>query len=501
MVQRVHIKLQRVQTWLFEAPRLRAMVGANALLGEMLRVELPKLARETERGWQLSPSAETYPSANPNDPLKEHDDPASDARDGILARDGGHFEALFAQGAQDFADAAAECLRAQLPGLRFYISIDGEPCGSQEAHLSTALPVLTPCEWTGNGVASISIQQGTEYPAVSLGVKQRHESAQRAERGEAHDIASLLSAKTRLKNLTRAEHLEEFTGKGYLALIHADGNSVGAALGPKASDRERAAFHHKNRVLLRCALKAAIDTHCPETGDAPLQPLMLGGDDLLLLARADIALPFVVTLCAELAALQQGMNGFKLTLGIGVVIAKYSIPIHRLHELAEQLAASAKRRYRGFKKDADKRSVLDWTVFSTAWVDDIEQVRRRDWLCGTKDEPRALSRRPLDVLGKDRLDSLQGLLSAANKIARAPRSQLRYLIEQLPRGQALAELAFTELTAEAKNALEAAGLTSAWQYVDETRVTSLLDLVEISEIAHLGPTQSAVDRAQEAEHV
>ncbi len=32
-IQRVQIELQRVQTWLFAVPRLRAMVGANALLG------------------------------------------------------------------------------------------------------------------------------------------------------------------------------------------------------------------------------------------------------------------------------------------------------------------------------------------------------------------------------------------------------------------------------------------------------------------------------------
>jgi len=37
-VTKVHIELQRVQTWLFAVPRLRAMVGANALLGETLRV-------------------------------------------------------------------------------------------------------------------------------------------------------------------------------------------------------------------------------------------------------------------------------------------------------------------------------------------------------------------------------------------------------------------------------------------------------------------------------
>lgn len=49
-MNRVHIEFQRVQTWLFAVPRLRAMVGANTLLGETLRVELPELARQKKMG-------------------------------------------------------------------------------------------------------------------------------------------------------------------------------------------------------------------------------------------------------------------------------------------------------------------------------------------------------------------------------------------------------------------------------------------------------------------
>lgn len=88
-MQRVHIEFQRVQSWLFAVPRLRAMVGANALLGETLRVELPKLARETGRGWMLASNNEAYPCADGSDPLKDHDNPSADAKDGILSRDSG----------------------------------------------------------------------------------------------------------------------------------------------------------------------------------------------------------------------------------------------------------------------------------------------------------------------------------------------------------------------------------------------------------------------------
>lgn len=500
---KVHIEFQRVQSWLFAVPRLRAMVGANVLLGETLRVELPKLARETGR-WALVPSEESYPDASPNDPVKEHDDPAADARDGILARDGGHFEAQFSTGAKAFADAAAQRLRSRLPGLRFRISIDGtERQVKSQAQLSTELPVLTPCEWTGHGLASKTVPQGDERPAVSLDVAPRHDAAKRSEDHSAADLVSLLSGTTKLKTLNRAQELQELVGSGYLALIHADGNGVGGSEGSGAREtqRELAEFFHRNRVLLRRALETAIDEHCPDEGQAPLIPLMLGGDDVLLVCRAETALPFVVTMCEALDRLQpEDGDGFRLTLGVGVVFAKHTVPIHRLHEVAEQLASSAKRRYRGLSDNGEtSRSVVDWAVYSTAWVDEPEEVRCRDWLCGQGEETRVLSQRPVDVLG-ERLDTLQGLVHAAGKLENAPRSQLRYIVDQLPRGRALAELAFAELSKEARDALNEAGLENRWWRTSNNGrwLTALLDLVEIFEIPRLGRGAENARSAKEA---
>ncbi|MGE0373227.1 MAG: hypothetical protein AB7Q01_15270 [Gammaproteobacteria bacterium] len=506
-ISRVHIELSRVQTWLFAVPRLRAMVGANALLGETLRVALPNLVRETGRGWVLAQSNETYPCAHQNDPLKDHDDPAADARTGILSRDGGHFEAQFASGAEAFSDAAGQLLRSDLPGLRFRVAINGEPRTKSGVHLSTELPVLAPCEWTGRGLASGIVTRGNpndddyEERALSLDVLARETVGERAANGEACDLASLLSANTKLQKLERAQELKELVGNGYLALIHADGNGVGSGLGKDKPDNERAAFFHCNRVLLRRAVQKAIDTYCPDSGRAPLVPLMLGGDDLLLVARAEIALPFVVTLCEELDALQAASNGFKLTLGVGVVIAKHTIPIHRLHEVAEQLASSAKRRFRGFKDDEAKRSIVDWAVFSTAWVEDPDELRRRDWLRGSESEPRVLSQRPVDVLGEHRVDSLQGLVRGAGQLARAPRSQLRFLVEQLSRGRALSELAFAELPQEAKGSLAKAGVKEPWRRAGTASITALLDLVEIAEIGRLGRNSARADTEREAGNV
>ncbi|WP_124682041.1 Cas10/Cmr2 second palm domain-containing protein [Candidatus Viridilinea mediisalina] len=335
----------------------------------------------------------------------------------------------------------------------------------------------------------IDKDKGDKYANVSLDVARRYKAAN-ADEYKAKDIASLLRATSKLGTLQQAQNLHELVRSGYLALIHADGNGVGSGVGNGAdsTDEQWAHFFHRNRVLLRRALQKAIETTCEdETGVVPLVILMLGGDDLLVVCRAAKALPFVVALCEELERLQPENTGdFKLTLGVGVVIANPKVPIHRLHDVAERLASSAKRRFRGLKERKEPaRSVVDWAVYTTTWVDDPEEVRRRDWICGTAQDRRVLSQRPLDVLGEG-LNSLQGLVCSAEKLKDAPRSQLRYLVEQLPRGRHLAELAFAELSQEAKKALQDAGVNSVWQSGDSPSTTPLLDLIEITEIARLG---------------
>ncbi len=63
---KVQIDFERVQSWLFAVPRLRAMVGANTLLGEVLRIRLPDLARQAPSStvtWRLAAGTKGYPAA------------------------------------------------------------------------------------------------------------------------------------------------------------------------------------------------------------------------------------------------------------------------------------------------------------------------------------------------------------------------------------------------------------------------------------------------------
>jgi len=71
-VHRLTISLKRVQTFIFAVPRLKAMLGANALIGHTMRHELPKMMQGS--GCQLDWPADLK-ADGPPDPLAGSDDP------------------------------------------------------------------------------------------------------------------------------------------------------------------------------------------------------------------------------------------------------------------------------------------------------------------------------------------------------------------------------------------------------------------------------------------
>ena len=128
----VNIEFKRIQTFLFAVPRLKDMLGANALLGETIRNTLP--LKVNGKGMKLDDEAilSQLPPVIEDDPLNfvgqksylNKDDPALMFKDGILSRDGGHFSVVFAKetDADEFIENAEELLLKDLPGLLFEIN-------------------------------------------------------------------------------------------------------------------------------------------------------------------------------------------------------------------------------------------------------------------------------------------------------------------------------------------------------------------------------------------
>lgn len=550
------IDFERVQTFLFAVPRLREMVGANVLIGEVLRECLVRLAGDvllsdaSAKGTLSALTARAVsasPCADRDDPLASSDDPRADLERGILARDGGHFRALFPTRslAECFRERSRSMLVERLEGLRFsaWVSELGEPerkpLPCARAISPVDLPQLQVCEAMGTGPASTRVRLGSDERWISRAAESRRGKGTKFSAGRTHDLLGQLERAGKLGAAKAPDDFQTLCGTGYMAVIHADGNGVGKRhrdhvqdeTDPLKREVKSAAFYHSMRVAVRKAFVAAVETINKTDAKATvrgLQPLMLGGDDLLLVCRAPLALPFLVQYASELEE-HDLADGHFLTIGAGVVISRPEMPFHKLHAIAERLAKSAKARVKGLGRQ-EQYSVVDWVVTTDSWVEDPVAERRRRAVvryrpgAERKAETLVLTRRPYRILrdpGRDeqeahravappeapaaqradkkRLpDSVEELLSAVRRFGPGVRSQLRALSGLLSHGRLSADLCANQLPNEAAAALEKAsalleigGRKSIWQKVSAKEqepiyATAVADATELHEIDRLG---------------
>lgn len=149
-----------------------------------------------------------------------------------------------------------------------------------------------------------------------------------------------------------------------VAFVHADGNGLGALLRRLAAEvrdedyvETYANFSHAiSRATQAAAVHATREVLLPACNGrrVPARPLILGGDDLQIIVRADLALPFVQVFLREferesaqhLQGLRKQLNlgaGEGLTAAAGVLVAKASFPFAVAASRAGQLCDMAKK--------------------------------------------------------------------------------------------------------------------------------------------------------------
>ncbi len=500
-MNKVELEFKRIQTYLFASPRLRAMLGANASLGRTIRIELPKIARDCG-AIASQQMANKMPSMATEDPLAQIskdalgydalvDDPAKVYREyGVLVRDGGHFIATFPDSdkARSFIDRATECITKALPGILLEARVDGSKV--QHMNVGESLfqhPGFQVSQHLGNQPAE---RRGANNAFVSTEEKMMEEQG-KSFRDHPTDLIALLERNRLIPCAEKPpQDLGELVDDDYLALIHADGNSIGQRYqdwkkklakdqdGGLEAEAHGERFYHSMRVSVRVALTEALNKVF-QNAPTRYQLLMLGGDDLLLACAARYALPFAQAYAEALSHLKL-CDGQPLSIGTGIIIAKKTFPFHRLHAMAETLADSAKQRYRA---DPSIGSVVDWHVTSSSWVDDPIAERRADSLSANA----VLSGKPYPILGPCGLEILLKEAAKIGDSADVARSQLRNLVEIMRQGPGLAELAWHELPGTMRpllaSALSLFGQNGLFgPACDTLKVSVLPDLVEVIEI-------------------
>jgi len=503
-IKLLKIESQRAQTFLFKVPRLADMDGANALLGDLFRRKLPCALTDylvpppklDEAKGHLPDEKSAAPgdsiscaSALPQNAgmLTGADIPAEAFRRGILVRDGGRFWGLVTEKDIEAAKAAAAAtIQAHCPGLGYAFHVgdlDNEDAPADTPSESATDLVALPCfRWSEDGgdePASEEILIGEDKRFVARSSIKKRKARERSVQGTGSaalwDIASILRSTKAIPVSDTEPNKVDFTkiaAGRYLAVIHMDGNGIGKRSMNAGKINENdfifrqakmEAFFFGMRSSMRAAVAAALNEHFKKTPDH-YRLLMLGGDDVLMVCRADKALPLVKSVARSLSD-HKLADGQPLTMGAGIAMGKPKLPFHRLHELAEQLASSAKRI--AIDPNGKRRSVVDWQISTSSWVDSIDHHRARweriRYATDPGTETLLLTGKPYPILESSEPDksqdppepSLEALLNFCEALRQkfygddpekqGIRSQLKHFLGELRKGKVYAELAWAEL--------------------------------------------------------
>jgi len=260
----------------------------------------------------------------------------------------------------------------------------------------------------------------------------------------------------------------------YLGLLHADGNGLGQLLMQLGKHVEAhpdtfidlfrdvstaieratqdAAQEATTQVLLPARTKAsdiaALDAF-------PARPIVLGGDDLTILVRADLALPFARAFLEafeqnsrkQLVSLRKKFPNVPslpatLTAGAGIVFVKSNHPFYMAHELVESLAKFAKDRAKEHKEFVQGGERIPPTIafyrVTTSSHGDYQDIRTQEMTFGSAEGPiiTTLGAYSIDLQSPE-LPTLNDLKELADLLgdetmARGPARQILTLIGQNP---------------------------------------------------------------------
>jgi hypothetical protein len=194
------------------------------------------------------------------------------------------------------------------------------------------------------------------------------------------------------------------------AVICMDGNDMGMQFRTKAgahpSEDEMVRWIKTMSVALdRCsheAVRSGIqevirewhdyeqNEHTPDHFVLPLRPIIVGGDDIVLLCHTAYARSFVkkaIRVFNETSKIEEKKNGKvlwpatngELTVSAGILYCPVSLPLHTAITYAESLLASAKHRGREFKEDKKPSPAsIDWEQITDSLVDTPASRRQRE---------------------------------------------------------------------------------------------------------------------------
>lgn len=153
----------------------------------------------------------------------------------------------------------------------------------------------------------------------------------------------------------------------------------------------------------------------------PARPLVLGGDDVTVVIRADLALYFIDAFVKEFERYSNQELGKKdpkdkLTVGVGMVVCPTGYPFLKAFDLSEELVKNSKELTAHME---NRPSSMDYIVITNDTENDIDSIRAHLF---TAEDGSKLTAKPMLLSGNNLAQFVENGISVLEKL---PRSTLR----------------------------------------------------------------------------
>jgi hypothetical protein len=220
--------------------------------------------------------------------------------------------------------------------------------------------------------------------------------------------------------------------KSKIAIIHADGNGLGAMIASMAnntsSDDEVATMYKEFSQNLKEATESAIDDAKKDVANLKLRQVIVGGDDLTVICDANSALEFTYKYLESFE--KRSKEIFKnegLTACAGIAFCNHKYPFHYAVNLAESLCKESKTHSKKLNKKLAPSSLMFHNIQSSSFTDFQDYIESELTLRPKEHKAIYLNYGPYFIAPQDEYSMVRDFLNLAQalRVKGSPMTRLR----------------------------------------------------------------------------
>ena len=244
-------------------------------------------------------------------------------------------------------------------------------------------------------------------------------------------------------------------------------------------------FSGRVESIIHDTLKCFIKKRSPGPEIDFIRPVIVGGDDVAFIIKAEYGLDFTIKLIKqikEMSGSEENKSLFKggIEMSAGIVFMKHNYPVAIGYSIAESLLKSAKKA----SNENEDTAMIDFHIMQTASADNISGIRDNEYVyCDVDGKEYLLTKKPYSITDLEKYVKRIKTLKSIFKISGNKLKKIRDII-RLGREASRFELLKMAVKMDDKNRKNF--LTNftedMWKEKDGRFQTDLLDLVEMNDL-------------------